>query len=113
MWTMQVRPAGRVRQGPLLIPARVLLLGCGLLALVLGVFNLFHELHAGQVDRNFTIVALAIGVVWLASIILGFRGQPIGVFFAGTIALFELGVIATDHFTSSAGAIGIFAFMEW
>ena len=112
MWTMQVRPAGRVRQGPLLIPARVLLLGCGLLALVLGVFNLFHELHAGQVDRTYTIVALAIGVVWLASIILGFRGQPIGVFFAGTIAFIELGAIATAHFTSTAGAIGSYVFKE-
>src|SRR2546428_3187217 len=112
MMTMQARPAGRVRQGPLLIPARVLLLVSGLLALALGVFNLFHELHAAQVDRNYTIVALAIGVVWLVSIILGFRGEPIGVFLAGTIAFIELGAIATAHFTSTAGAIGSYVLKE-
>jgi hypothetical protein len=109
---MQARPAGRVRQAPLLIPARVLLLVSGLLALVLGVFNLFHELHAAQVDRNYTIVALAIGVVWLISIILAFRGEPIGIFLTGTIAFIELGAIATAHFTSTAGAIGSYVLKE-
>jgi hypothetical protein len=112
MLTMQARPAGRVRQGPLLIPARVLLLVCGLLALALGAFNLFHELHAAEVDRTYTIVALAIGIVWLASIILGFQGQPIGVFFTGAIAFIELGAIATTHFTSTAGAIGSYVLKE-
>jgi len=112
MVRMQARPAGRVRQGPLLIPARVLLLVSGLLALALGVFNLFHELHAADVDRNFTIVALGIGLVWLASIILAFRGQPIGVFFTGVIAFIELGNIATAHFTSTAAAIGSYVLKE-
>ena len=112
MVRMQARPAGRVRQGPLLIPARVLLLVSGLLALALGVFNLFHELHAGDVDRNYTIVALGIGVVWLASIILAFRRQPIGVFLAGLIAFIELGAIATAHFTSTAAAIGSYVLKE-
>jgi len=112
MLKMQARPAGRVRQGPLLIPARFLLLISGLLALALGVFNLFHELHAAQVDRNYTIVALGIGVVWLASIILAFQGQLVGVFLTGTIAFIELGAIATAHFTSTAGAIGSYVRME-
>src|SRR5438128_3554463 len=75
MLGMQARPAVRVRQGPLLFPARFLLLVSGLSALALATFNLFHELHAAQVDRLYTIVALGVGVVWLASIILGFRGQ--------------------------------------
>src|SRR6266702_4169892 len=90
MLRMQARPAGRVRQGPLLIPGRVLLLFSGLLALALSVFNLFHELHAAEVDRNYTIVALAIGVVWLASIILAFRGQPVGVLLTGALAFIDL-----------------------
>ena len=112
MVRMQARPADRVRQGPLLIPARVLLLVSGLLALALGVFNLFHELHAADIDRNYTIVALFIAVVWLASIILAFRGQPIGVFFTGAIAFIELGNIATAHFTSTAAAIGSYVLKE-
>ena len=112
MSRMQARPAVRVRQGPLLIPARVLLLVFGLVALALGVFNLFHELHAGDVDRNYTIVALVIGVVWLASIILAFRGQPVGVLLTGAIAFIELGAIATAHFTSTAAAIGSYVLKE-
>lgn len=109
---MQARPARRVRQGPLLIPGGVLLLISGLSALALGVFNLFHELHAAQVDRTFTIVALAVGVVWLASTVLAFRGQLMGVFLTGTIAFIELGAIATAHFTSTAGSIGSYVLKE-
>lgn len=112
MLRMRARPAGRVRQGPLLIPGRVLLLVSGVSALALGVFNLFHELHAAQVDRNYTVVALAVGVVWLASTILAFRGQLIGVFLTGTIAFIELGAIATAHFTSTAGSIGSYVLKE-
>src|SRR6266705_1117163 len=112
MLRMQARPAGRVRQGPLLIPGRVLLLFSGLLALALSVFNLFHELHAAEVDRNYTIVALAIGVVWLASIILAFRGQPVGVLLTGALAFSDLGAVATAHFTSTAGAIGSYVLKE-
>ena len=112
MLRMQARPAVRVRQGPLLLPARVLLLVSGLSALALGTFNLFHELHVAQVDRNYTIVALGVGIVWLASIIIAFRGQLIGVFVAGAIAFVELGVVAQSHFASTPGAIDTYAGKE-
>jgi hypothetical protein len=82
------------------------------MALALSVFNLFHELHAKQVDNVYTAVALGVGAVWLASIILGFRGQLIGVFVTGTIAFIEFGVIAAAHFASTAGAIGSYVPME-
>jgi len=109
---MQARPALRVRQGPLLFPARYLLLVSGVIALALSVFNLFHELHAKQADTVYAAVALAIGVVWLGSIILGFRGQKVGVFLTGAIAFIELGAIAQAHFASTAGAIGSFVRIE-
>jgi hypothetical protein len=112
MLGMQSRPGVRVRQGPLLIPARVLLLVFGLAALALSVFILFHELHAKQVGTVYTVVALAVGVVWLASIVLAFRGQPVGVFLTGAIAFVDLGVIAQAHFAATAGAIGSFVRME-
>lgn len=112
MLRMQARPALRVRQGPLLFPARYLLLVSGLIALALSVFNLFHELHAKQADNVYTAVALAVGVVWFASIILGFRGQKVGVFLTGAIAFIELGAIAQAHFASTAGAIGSFVRIE-
>ena len=105
-------PAVRVRQGPLLFPARYLLLVSGLIALALGSFNLYHELHAAQVDTVYTIAALIVFVVWLGSIILGFRGQPIGVFLTGAIAFVQLGEIAQQHFAATAGAIGSFVRIE-
>jgi hypothetical protein len=112
MLMMQARPALRVRQGPLLFPARYLLLVSGLIALALSVFNLFRDLHAKQVDNVYTAISLAVGVVWLASIILGFRGQKVGVFLTGAIAFIELGAMSQAHFASTAGAIGSFVRME-
>ena len=109
---MQARPAGRVRQGPLLFPARYLLLVSGVLALALGIFNLNRELDAKQVDTLYAAVALVVGAVWLASIILGFKGQPIGVFLAGAIAFIQLGEIAQAHFAATAGAIGSYVRIE-
>jgi hypothetical protein len=84
----------------------------GLSALALSVFILFHELHAKQVDTVYSAVALAVGVVWLAAIILAFRGQPVGVFLTGAIAFVDLGVVAQAHFAATAGAIGSFVRME-
>jgi hypothetical protein len=109
---MHATPGIRRRGGPFLIPARTLLLAFGLLAIALGVFNLFHELHAKQVDVLYTIVAIGLGVVWLACVIVGFRGNLIGVFGAGLIAFVELGAISQGHFASSGGAIGSFVRME-
>lgn len=112
MLKMRPRRGVRVREGPLLLPARVILLASGLGALALGTFNLFHEIHAAQVDRSYTIVALAAGIVWLACVVLGFLGWPIGLLGAGTIAFIELGVVATTHFAQGAGAIGSYARSE-
>src|ERR1700737_3067334 len=112
MLEMQAMPAVRVRQGPLLFPARYLLLVSGLIPLALGSFNLYHELHAAQVDTVYTIAALIVFVVWLGSIILGFRGQPIGVFLTGAIAFIQLGEIAQAHFAATAGAIGSYVRIE-
>jgi len=109
---MQATPIRRRREGPFLVPARTLLLAFGLLAVALGTFILFHELHAKQVDALYTAVAIAVGVIWLAFIILGFRGNPIGVFGAGSIAFIELGAISQGHFATSAGAIGSFVRIE-
>ena len=109
---MQARPAGRVRQGPLLFPARYLLLVSGVLALALGIFNLNRELDAKQVDTVYAAVALAVGLVWVVAIILGFKGQPTGVFRAGAIAFIQLGEIAQAHFAATAGAIGSYVRIE-
>jgi len=90
----------------------MLLLTFGLLAVVLGAFNLFHELHSKQVDALYSIIAIVVGVVWLACIVAAFRGNPIGVFGTALIAFVELGVISQGHFSSSAGAIGGYVRLE-
>jgi len=98
----------RRAQGPFLLPARVVLLVAGLIAVALGTFTLLHDYHAGQVDRLYTILALLSGLVWLACIGLGFMGYRFGVFGAGAIAFVQFGVLASTHFVSGAGALGTF-----
>jgi hypothetical protein len=105
---MRARPGIRRAPGPFLLPARVVLLVGGLIAVGLGTFTLLHEYHAGQVSSLYTIIALIIGVVWLACIGLGFIGSRIGVFGAGAIAFVQFGVVASTHFVSGPGALGTF-----
>jgi len=108
MLAMRVGAAARAN-GPFLLPARWLLLGAGLLAVVLGIFNLFHELHSQQVDRVYTIVALAVAVIWLASLVFAFRGFRVGLFGAGAIAFIEFSVILANHFVSGTSELFTFA----
>ncbi len=108
MMTMRARPTGRRVQGPLVLPGRTLLLASGLLALAAGVFTLLHEFHAGQVSGVYTIIAMGVGAIWLACVVLAFFGARIGVFGAAAIAFVEFGVVASTHFVSSAGALGTF-----
>lgn len=112
MMTMRARPAVRRGQGPFVLPARILLLTSGLLAVGLGAFTLLHERHSGQVDGVYTIVALILGAVWLACLVLAFLGFRIGVFGAAALAFTDFGVTASTHFVSGPGAIGGFVRSE-
>jgi hypothetical protein len=101
------------RGGPFLIPARTLLLASGLIAVALGVFTLLHEYHSHQVDGHYTTVAVILGVIWLASLVLAFLGFRMGVFLAAALAFIDFGVTATGHFeTASPGSMGAFARSE-
>jgi hypothetical protein len=88
----------RAQSGPFVLSARLLLLASGVLALGLALFNLYHEFHAKQVDQLYAIVALAVAVAWLASLIAGFAGSRLAVFVAGAIGFVEFAVIASTHF---------------
>ena len=101
---MLSRPAG-----PFLVPARLLLVLAGLVATALGAFNLGHELHAGEVDVVYTVVAGAVTLIWLASLLLVWRGLRLGAFIAGVIAFVEFGVIASTHFVSGPAALSAYA----
>lgn len=100
------------RSGPFLLPARVLLVLAGVPAIALGVFNLLHELHAGQVDRLYTVLALLAFAIWLASLIVAFLGSRFGVFVAGAFGFIEFGLIASSHFVTGPQALGQFVKTE-
>jgi hypothetical protein len=91
------------------VPAGLLLLVAGLLSVALGAFNLGHELHTGNVDIIYVVVGGLVGVVWLVSLYLAWRGSRLGIFLAGLIAFIEFGVIAAAHFVTAPWDIDIYS----
>jgi hypothetical protein len=102
----------RRRTGPFLIPTRTLLLVSGLIAVALGTFTLLHERHSGEVDAVYLIVGLIVGVIWLACLVLAFRGIRTGIFLAAAFAFIDFGVTATSHFEAGSAALGSFVKSE-
>src|SRR5947209_14423285 len=96
------------KSGPFLLPARVVLVIAGAVAVALGSVNLFHEWRAAQVDNVYVAAAAAVGVVWLLALITAFRGWRASVFITALTAFVEFGVIASSHFVSGAGSLGTF-----
>ncbi len=92
-----------------MVTARLMLLVAGLLSLALGSFNLDHELHSTNVDTIYVVVAGLVGVVWLVSLFLVWRGSRLGIFLAGLIAFVEFGVIASGHFVTASWDIDIYS----
>src|SRR2546430_9914534 len=100
------------RGGPFLIPARTLLAAGGLIAVGLGSFTLLHERHMGQVDAVYMIIGLIVGVIWLACLVLAFRGFRIGIFGAAALGFIDFGVTATSHFEAGPASLGSFVTSE-
>ena len=100
------------RGGPFLIPARTLLAASGLIAVGLGVFTLLHERHTGQVDAVYMIIGLIVGVIWLACLVLAYRGFRIGIFGAAALGFIDFGVTATSHFEIGPASLGSFVKSE-
>src|SRR5205085_2266229 len=82
------------KSGPFLLPARVVLVIAGAVAVALGSVNLFHEWRAAQVDNVYVAAAAAVGVVWLLALITAFRGWRASVFITALTAFVEFGVFA-------------------
>src|SRR5439155_6181185 len=109
MIAMRASPAGRSMRGPFLVPARVLLLAAGLLSIALGGFNLAHDTRSTNVDIIYVAVGGLVGLIWMGSLYLAWRGFRLAVFAAGLIAFTEFGVIASGHFVSAPWEIDIYA----
>jgi hypothetical protein len=109
---MRSSPTDGRAQGPFVLPARVLLLAAGVLAVGLASVNLYPERHSTNVDIYYVVVAGLIYLIWLASLVLAWRGLRIGVFLAGLIAFIEFGVIAAGHFVSAPYDIHLLSLHE-
>lgn len=98
--------------GPFAISARSLLLSSGLFAITLGALNLYHEAHLREVDNRYIGIAVAIGAIWLGSLVLAFRGVKFGLVLSGTISFLEFGIISSSHFVTGPSGMSPYAKSE-
>lgn len=110
MMRMRAGPAVRPTPGPFVLPARIVLLIAGLVAVALAAFDVLHELHAAQVDRVYGSIALVLAAISLAAVIAAFFGLRLAIFFAGAMGFIEFALVASGHFES--GALGRFVKKE-
>ena len=86
------------------------MLAAGAAAIALGAINLYHERHVAEVDNLYLAVAALVGIVWMVSLLLAYRGYKPAVAVAGAIAFVEFGIIASSHFVT--GPAGMSAFVK-
>jgi hypothetical protein len=92
------------RSGPFLLPARVVFVSSGLLAIAMGLVHLFDEVQRTEVDVLYAVIAVIVSQMWLFSLFFAWRGNRLALALAGFLAFAEFGVQASTHF-----AIGIYA----
>jgi hypothetical protein len=107
-----MQPASTVRRprGPFPVPARALMLGAGTASIALGAINLFHERHVAEVDNLYVGVATFVGLVFVISLLFGYRGVKAGIALTAAIAFTEFGIISSSHFVT--GPAGMSAFVK-
>jgi hypothetical protein len=102
---MRNRPSKR--SGPFLVPARIVLLVSGLLAIGLAVGNLYYQFQGHQVDVVYAGIALAVAVVWLAGVIAAYLGWRLGIFVSGAIGFVQFCVLASSEFVVGPNDIDV------
>jgi hypothetical protein len=88
-----------------LIPARLLFVVSGGLSLGLGLLHLVDEVQRKEVDINFALASAGIGLLWLVSLVLAWRGRPIFLLVGGLIAFFEFVRQVSTHFVSGTAEL--------
>lgn len=93
------------RTGPFLLPARIVFVFSGALAIAMGLAHLFDEVQRTEVDAFYAVLAVIASQVWLFSLIFGWRGNRLALTFAGGLAFAEFGIQASTHFAIGVNAI--------
>lgn len=109
MMPMRAGPVGQT-SGPFVLPARVILLIAGLLAMPLASFDVLQQFLANQVNGVYTIVALAVVTLWLVAVVMAFFGSRPATFFASAVAFVEFAVVASSRFET--GVMGLTQFVQ-
>jgi hypothetical protein len=101
---MLTTPLSRRRGGPFLLPARVVFVSSGLLAIAMGLVHLFDEVQRAEVDVLYAVIAVIVSQLWLLGLFFAWRGNQFALALAGFLAFAEFGIQLSTHF-----AIGIYA----
>jgi len=97
------------RSGPFLLPARVVFVSSGLLAIAMGLVHLFDEVQRTEVDVLYAVIAVIVSQMWLFSLFFAWRGNRLALALAGFLAFAEFGVQASTHFAIGVSAVEFLA----
>jgi hypothetical protein len=97
-------PSKPHRRGAFLLPARVVFVATGVLAIAMGLVHLFDEVQRAEVDVFYAVAAVIVSQLWLLSLFFAWRGNQLALAFAGLLAFAEFGLQASTHF-----AVGLYA----
>jgi hypothetical protein len=103
MFAVQAPTKSR-RSGPFVLPARVVFVFSGGLAIAMALVHLFDEVQRAEVDAFYAVLAVIASQLWLFSLYFAWRGNRLALAVAGFLAFAEFGIQASTHF-----AIGIYA----
>lgn len=97
------------RGGPFVLPARVVFVSGGLLAIAMGLLHLFDEVQRTEVDVFYAVIAVLVSQLWLFSLFFAWRGNRLALAFAGFLAFAEFGIQASTHFALGINAVEFLA----
>src|ERR1700716_2772110 len=88
MFAVQASTRSR-RSGPFVLPARVVFVSSGVLAIAMGLVHLFDEVQRTEVDILYAVIAVIVSQAWLFSLFYAWRGYRFALAFAGFLAFAE------------------------
>jgi hypothetical protein len=108
MFAVQAPTTSR-RSGPFVLPARIVFVSTGLLAIAMALLHLFDEVQRTEVDVFYAVIAVIASQVWLFSLYFAWRGSRLALVFAGLLAFVEFGIQTSTHFAIGVNAVEFLA----